>query len=130
MSYDSTLARAQRAYDNMLPPEDDDAMREQYVADLVDEMMRTGECDLVPFFTKTSGLAVDGFDVAGSEALADADTRDCELLQLVLACLNGEHDKAERLAKYFEDKLREVAGKLIEDALELREDQGDDRDPE
>lgn len=130
MSYDSPLARAQRAYDNATPPEHEDDDREEYVSGLVDEMMRTGECDLVPFFTKTSGIAVDGFDIAGSVALVDADTRDCELLQLVLACLNGEHEKAESLAKYFEDRLRQVAEKMVEKALQLKEDQGDDRDPE
>lgn len=120
--------RAQAAYDNATPPEDDG--REDYIAGMVDEMMQTGECSLVPFFTKTSGIAVDGFDVAGSEALVDADTRDCELLQIVLACLNGEHEKAQKLAKFFEDRLRKVAGDMIEKALELQADQGDDRDPE
>lgn len=129
-NYTNSLAfqRAQAAYDNATPPEDDG--REEYVAGLVDEMMKTGECELVPFFTTTSGIAVDGFDVSGSEALADADTRDCELLQIVLACLNDEHEKAKKLAFFFEDRLRKVAGDLIEKALELQADQGDDHNAE
>lgn len=123
MSYDSTFARAQRAYDNATPPEYDDDVREEYFSDLVDEMMRTGECDLVPFFTKTRGLAVDGFDVAGSEAICDADTHECELLQIVLACLNGEHEKAQKLAGYFESALRDVACLLVNSALDRHNDQ-------
>lgn len=110
------LAAGQAAYDNASPPEDDG--REDFIVAQVDELMRDGECDLVPFFTKTSGLAVDGFDVAGSEALADADTRDCELLQIVLACLNGEHEKAQKLAKFFEDPLRTAARKLVVAAMD------------
>lgn len=114
----NAMRSAQINHDHKCPPEDDG--REDYVSGLVDEMMRTGECDLVPFFTKTKGFAVsvDGFDVSGSECMADADTRDCELLQIVLACLNGEHEKAEKLAGYFESSLRNVAERLINSAME------------
>lgn len=117
----NAMRSAQLNHDHKSPPEDDG--REEYVSSLVDEMMQTGECDLVPFFTKTRGLAVDGFDVAGSEAICEADTRDCELLQLVLACLNGEHEKAQKLAGYFESALRDVAVRLVNSALDSHNDQ-------
>lgn len=111
----NAMRSAQLNHDYKSPPEDDG--REEYVSSLVDEMMQTGECDLVPFFSK-SKPAVEGFDVAGSEAICDADTHECELLQLVLACLNGEHEKAEKLAGYFESALRDVAGRLVNSALD------------
>lgn len=117
------LAAGQAAYDNASPAEDDG--REDYIEVQVDELMQNGECSLVPFFSTGQGpfriggpAPVDGFDVAGSEALADADTRDCELLQIVLACLNGEHEKAQKLAKFFEQPLRDAAANLVEKAME------------
>lgn len=109
------LAAGQAAYDNASPPEDDG--REDYIEAQVDELMKNGECALVPFFTDKI-VCNDGFDVAGSEAICDADTRDCELLQIVLACLNGEHEKAQKLAKFFEQPLRDAAAKLVEKAIE------------
>lgn len=115
------MAAGQAVYDNASPPEDDG--REEYIAGLVDEMMSTGECSLVPFFSSKRGpFTVDGFDVAGSEALADADTRDCELLQIVMACLNGEHEKAQKLAYYFDGYLRDAARKLVEAAMDKDRD--------
>lgn len=114
------MAAGQAAYDNASPPEDDG--REDYIEAQVDGLMRDGECDLVPFFTKTSGIAVDGFDVAGSEAICDADTSDCELLQIVLACLNGEHEKAQKLAKFFDAPLRDAARKLVVAAMDKDRD--------
>lgn len=112
------LAEGQAAYDNASPPEHDG--REDYIDDQVDELMRYGACGLVPFFSYKLGTVTmnQGFGEIGSERLAEADTRDCELLQIVLACLNGEHEKAQKLAYYFDGVLRDAARKLVEAAMD------------
>lgn len=115
------LAAGQAAWDNASPAEDDG--REDYIASQVNEMMEKGECDLVPFSNLANWpLSMDSFDIAGSEAIADADTSECELLKIVLACLNGEHDKAASLAKHFEEPLRSAASKLVEAAMDKETD--------
>ena len=111
------LSAGQFAWDNAEPPCDDG--REEYIEAQLEELMRTGECDQVKFYTKKRGVIVEyGFADAAFEAICEADTSDQELVQLVMACLNGEHDKAAKLASYFEDALRGVAEKMITESME------------
>jgi len=120
----AALAAGQAAWDNASP--DEESPHVEFVGRCVDDLMATGECSIVPFYSRRSFLSgnIDGFDVAAYEAICEADTHDCELVQLVLACLNGEHEKAQALAAYFEKPLRDAAEKLVSAALlRLADDQ-------
>ncbi len=106
MSYDSPLARAQRAYDNMEPPEDDG--REDFITEQVELLLDAEDARDVEFFD---------FAERADEVLAETDDREFAIVQLVLAVRAGKFDLAEKLAARFEDALVNAAESMIEKEL-------------
>lgn len=109
----TTLSEAQLNYDHRSPDEPDGW--EDYLDAQVDVLMNADDAEFVPFYWNA---ASEGFAEAGTEALADADDHDCELLQLVLAVIRGEHELAQSLSERFRPVLEATAKRLVEQARE------------
>lgn len=108
--YDSKFAQAQRAYDNMLPPEDDG--REDFIDEQVELLLEADDARDVEFFD---------FVESASDAIANADDNEFAVVQLILAVRRGDFTLAEKLALRFEDALIAAATKLVEKELEGEE---------
>lgn len=106
------MAAGHAAWDNASPAEDDG--REQYIKEQADLLLGGDDAEFVPF-----GWDIEpGFAVAATESLCDADSDDCELLQLVLAVRKGEYELAVKLSRHFEDALVKTAEDMVRDAME------------
>lgn len=95
------FAAAQADYDNQLPPEPKEDP--DYTAE-VDALMAGDDAELVDFYGWANNLA--------AETLAEIDMgdNDCTGLQIILALVRGDTDKAQRWAeKLYEKRLRESA---------------------
>lgn len=116
----AVLKLAQLRYDHECPPADDGAA--DYLGAQVDLLMQAEDSDLVPFFDAGAPFYEAGFAEAGTEAIAETDDREAPMLQLVLACLRGKHDLADKLAERFREPLRLAAARLITRQMEKEAD--------
>lgn len=109
----NTLAfqRAQAAYDNATPPEDDG--REDFIDEQVALLLNADDARDVDFFD---------FAESADEAIAEADDLEFAVVQIILAVRRGDHALAEKLVARFEDALTHAAEKLVEQNLEAADD--------
>lgn len=108
--YDSKFAQAQRAYDNMLPDEDDG--RQDFIDEQVELLLEADDARDVEFFD---------FAELADEKIAQADDREFAVVQIILAVRRGDFTLAEKLALRFEDAMIAAATKLVEKELEGEE---------
>ncbi len=97
----NSLRKAQAAYDNMSPPEDDG--REEYIEAQASLLLEADDAELVKF---------DEFAEAAGEVIAEADI-DAEVVQIILALRNNEFHLAQKLAQRFDEPLEQLAEKLL-----------------
>lgn len=102
--------RAQIAYDNMTPPEDDG--REDFIDEQVSLLLEADDARNVRFFD---------FAELADEKIAEADDHEFAVVQIILAVRNREFNLASKLADRFESVLIDAATKLVEKELERDE---------
>ncbi|HHM9318325.1 TPA: hypothetical protein ACRNS5_004216 [Pseudomonas aeruginosa] len=114
----TALKYAQELWDNALPP-DDNGDRE-YVTEQVGKLLNCEDGDCVPFHDKRqrafSGpdFTVYGFAGFVPEWLAEVDSKECPMTQLLLAVRRGDLELAQRIwFRAFESTLIENAEKLV-----------------
>lgn len=114
----TALKYAQERWDNALPP-DDDGDRE-YVTAQVGKLLNCEDGDCVPFHDKRqrafSGpdFTVYGFAGFVPEWLAEVDSKECPMTQLLLAVRRGDLELAQRIwFRAFEATLIENVERLV-----------------
>ncbi len=108
------FAAGQAAWDNALPPEDDG--REDYIDEQAGYLLRGVDADGVSFLPHKG---MDGFANRADELLAEQDC-ECQIVQIVVALLASDTDKAIELAERFRDGLTELAESMVTTQLENR----------
>lgn len=103
----NSLAKAQRAYDNQLPEEDDG--RQDFIDEQAELLLNADDARDVDFFA---------FAGAAHDAIADADDNEYAVVQIILAVRRGDHELAEKLAMRFEDVIVKAAEKIVEGEME------------
>ena len=108
------FAAGQAAWDNALPPEDDG--REDYIDEQAGYLLRGVDADGVSFLPHKG---MDGFANRADELLADQDC-DCQIVQIVVALLTRDTEKAIQLADQFQPALAALAEEMVTTQLENR----------
>ena len=108
------FAAGQAAWDNATPPEDDG--REDYIDQQAGYLLLGWDADGVSFLPRKG---MDGFANRADELLADQDC-ECQIVQIVVALLASDTDKAIELAERFRDGLTELAESMVTTQLENR----------
>lgn len=108
------LRDAQHAYDNAEPPCDDG--RGDYIEQQAGYLLKGWDADQVSFLPH-KGMY--GFANRADELLADQDC-ECQIVQIVVALLASDTDKAIELAERFRDGLAELAEAMVTTQLENR----------
>jgi|GEM_PF-2605607 len=110
----------QERYDRRLPPEPDD--NEELVDAEVSRVMAL-ESNVVPFFDQRVGAGrghVPGFALNASETMARACDHECMDVQLVLAVLAGDFERAQAIAeKAFREPLESEARAMVMTSMGL-----------
>ena len=104
----NSLRKAQAAYDNMSPPEDDG--REEYIEAQASLLLEADDSELVTF---------DEFAEAAGEVIADAEV-DAEVVQIILALRNNEFHLAQKLAGRFDEPLEQLAENMLEKSIDAQ----------
>ncbi|HCK0492069.1 TPA: hypothetical protein NH982_001745 [Pseudomonas aeruginosa] len=114
----TALKYAQERWDNALPP-DYDGDRE-YVTEQVGKLLNCEDGDCVPFHDRKERtfigpeFTVYGFAGFVPEWLAEVDSKECPMTQLLLAVRRGDLELAQRIwFRAFESTLIENAEKLV-----------------
>ena len=108
------FASGQAAWDNALPPEDDG--REDYINEQAECLLKGWDADQISFLPY---VGMTDFASRADEVLADQDC-DCQIVQIVVALLASDTDKAIELAERFRDSLTELAEAMVTTQLENR----------
>ena len=108
------FAAGQAAWDNALPPEDDG--RADYIDEQAGQLLNGWDADGISFLPHNG---MDGFANRADELLADQDC-ECQIVQIVVALLASDTDKAIELAERFRDGLTELAEAMVTTQLENR----------
>lgn len=108
------FAAGQAAWDNATPPEDDG--REDYIDQQAGYLLLGWDADGVSFLPRKG---MDGFANRADELLADQDC-ECQIVQIVIALLARDTDKAIQLADQFQPALAALAEEMVITQLENR----------
>lgn len=108
------FAAGQAAWDNALPPEDDG--REDYINEQASRLLNGWDADQISFL---SHVGMTDFASRADELLADQDS-ECRIVQIVVALLARDTDKAIQLADQFQPALAELAEEMVTTQLENR----------
>ncbi|HHF0751352.1 hypothetical protein [Pseudomonas aeruginosa] len=115
----NAIRKLQEAYDARLPDDDDDGDRE-YVTEQVGKLLNCEDGDCVPFHDRKERpfigpeFTVYGFAGFVPEWIAEVDSKECPMTQLLLAVRRGDLDLAQRIwFRTFESTLIENAEKLV-----------------
>ena len=108
------FAASQTAWDNATPPEDDG--REDYIEQQAGYLLNGWDADQVGFLPHKG---MDGFANRADELLADQDC-ECQIVQIVIALLARDTEKAIQLADQFQPALAALAEEMVITQLENR----------
>jgi len=108
------LAAGQAAWDNALPPEDDG--RSEYIDEQAGQLLIGWDADGISFLPHR-GMA--DFASRADELIADEDSEHL-VVQIVVALLARDTEKAIELADRFQPALAELAEDMVITALENR----------
>lgn len=108
------FASGQAAWDNALPPEDDG--REDYINEQAECLLKGWDADQISFLPY---VGMTDFASRADEVLADQDC-DCQIVQIVVALLVRDTEKAIQLADQFQPALAALAEEMVTTQLENR----------
>lgn len=108
------MRAGQAAWDNATPPEDDG--REDYITEQAECLLKGWDADQISFLPY---VGMTDFASRADEVLADQDC-DCQIVQIVVALLTRDTDKAIQLADQFHPALAALAEEMVTTQLEHR----------